>query len=176
MKEIGNKFAIIGTNPDKYIENYLIIFTNIGKQEEIDIDKSNNNLKHNNFIIKSFNSDTTLRQNIDCWVSLGLFVEKDNKLIKIYDEVSRIKLYEIIKSMLIVDSDIKKINEYRDTIIFKLMYMLNLDVIKKYNLKSNTKIITYSDIEKEIGSFENKLIKDKKFTEIIKIFWGEENE
>lgn len=176
MKKIGNKFSIVGTNPNKYIENYLNCFFNVPKLDEIKIIRSSNSLFHQYVELISFDSYTTLRQNIDCWVGLGFFARNGNKLIKIIDNMKEEYFYEHIKTTLLVETDIENINIYRDTILIKLMDMMNLETIKRFNLSTRTKTIIIDDIKKEIGKFEKLIFNDKTFRKILEIMWGENNE
>ncbi|MGL4343280.1 MAG: hypothetical protein ACRCRZ_01830 [Metamycoplasmataceae bacterium] len=176
MKKIGDKFSIIGTNPQKYINNYLTYFVNISKQEKIEIDKNNYSLIHRGITILSFNSDATFRQNIDCWVGLGLFNKKNNILIKMQDDMNEFDFYEYIKSMLFVHSDNDNINIYRDTILIKLTQIIAPEILKNITLRSNTRDVDQKIIEAEIGKFEKTIIKDEKLKKILLVIWGEKNE
>ncbi len=176
MKTIGNKFSKIGTNPSKYIENYKLYFLNIDKQEILKIDKENFSITHNGVQVIKFNSDATFRQNIDCWVGLGLFIKKDNRLVKIFENINESDFYQYLRGIILVQTNVEKINIYRDTIIIKLMNYINLETIEKYNLSCRTKVITKKDIEDETGQFEKELIKDKVLKKTIKIIWEKKYE
>ena len=171
MKKIGNKFSKIGTNPHKYVENYRLLFLNIGKQEILKIRREDFSITHNGVEVKSFGSDATFRQNIDCWVGLGLFIKKDDKLVKVFENMNESDFYEYIRGIILVQSNNEKINVYRDTIIIKLMNFLGLETIEKYNLSCRTKSIVKKDIDEETGKFEKELLNDKMLKSILKIIW-----
>jgi hypothetical protein len=171
MKIIGNKFSKIGTNPHKYIENYRLYFLNIGKLEFLKIEKENYSINHNGVEVISFNSDATFRQNIDCWVGLGLFIQKDNKLLKVFDNMPESNFYQYIRGIILVQSNSEKINIYRDTIIIKLMNYIGLETIKKYGLSCRSKAIEKRDIDEETGHFEKELIKNEVLAKLLKAIW-----
>ena len=171
MKIIGNKFSKIGTNPHKYVENYRLYFLNIGKQEILKINKENFSITHNGVEVKAFTSSATFRQNIDCWVGLGLFIKKDNTLIKVFDNMNESYFYEYVRGIIFVQSNDEKINIYRDTIIIKLMNFLGLETIEKYNLSCRSKSIIKKDIDDETGKFEKQLLNDSILKSIVIIIW-----
>jgi len=176
MKKISNKFSKIGTNPYKYIQNYRIYFGNIGKQETLKINKENLSINHRGAEVITFNSDTTFRQNLDCWVGLGLFIKHDNELTKSFDSMLENDFYEYIRGIIFVHTNIENINTYRNTIIIKLMNLLGLETIEKYNLSSRTKKITLKDIDDETGKFEKELIKNDILKKILIVMWENEYE
>ena len=176
MKKIGNHFQKVGTNPQKYLDNYQEKFLNIKKQDEFIIDKLNFSILHNEVELISFNSDTTFRQNIDCWLAFGLFIRENEKLIKIFDDMNEHQFYEYLKEIIFVNSNIESINIYRDTILIKLMNLMELEVIEKFKLKCRTKNITKEDVTSETGSFEKKIIKDEILKEFLLIIWEKSND
>lgn len=175
MKKIGNTFSIVGTNPHKYVDNFLLNFINIGKLEMLNIDKQNLIITHNGVEIIAFNSDTTMRQNIDCWVGLGLVIKSENHLIKIINNMNEFNFYEYIRGIVFVQTENNAINTYRDTILIKLMNLIQLETIDKFKLSARSKNISIQDIQKETGVFEKKLIEDKKIVDFLKIIWGDNN-
>ncbi|MBR3348336.1 MAG: hypothetical protein IKG36_02880, partial [Mycoplasmataceae bacterium] len=73
------RFSKIGTNPYKYLENYLIFINEIKKGEEIDVNFNKLEISHKLVKIHTFTSQTTLRQNIDAWQWMGFIIEKEKK-------------------------------------------------------------------------------------------------
>jgi hypothetical protein len=104
-------------------------------------------------------------------VGLGLFIKKDDKLVKVFENMNESDFYEYIRGIILVQSNNEKINVYRDTIIIKLMNFLGLETIEKYNLSCRTKCIVKKDIDEETGKFEKELLNDKMLKSILKIIW-----
>lgn len=100
---------------------------------------------------------------------MGLFVKiSDKSFLKIIKEnLSKHELLEYIKYFLLIDSDEKKINQHRKTIITKLLTLKNN--------KSMNNNYSYEEIIKECGQFEKKLIEDEIFMKILQIKWGNTN-
>ena len=176
MKKIGNHFQKVGTNPQKYLDNYQQAFLNINKQDVFTINKGSFSILHNEVELISFNSDATFRQNIDCWVSFGLFIRKKEILIKIFDDMNNHQFYEHLKGIIFVNSNIESINIYRDTILIKLMNLIGLEVIDKFELKCRTKNISKEDVISETGVFEKKIINDEILKKFLSIMWEKNNE
>jgi len=176
MKKIGNHFQKIGTNPQKYLDNYQEKFLNINMQDELIICKENFTISHNQVELISFSSDATFRQNIDCWVSFGLFIRKNEKLIKIFDDMNNHQFYEHLKGIIFVNSNIESINIYRNTILIKLINLMGLEVIEKFQLKCRTKNITKEDVTSETGIFEKKIINDECLRKFLSIILENNNE
>jgi hypothetical protein len=109
-------------------------------------------------------------------VSFGLFIRKNDKLIKSFDDMNNHQFYEHLKGIIFVNSNIESINIYRDTILIKLMNLIELEVIEKFKLKCRTKNITKEDVISETGVFEKKIIKDKILKEFLSIIWEKNNE
>lgn len=168
MNNLNNyKFSKIGTNPMKYFDNFYKYINNIPIGNQINI--KDFKIIHQDVEIMKFNSYATIIQNIDCWIWMGLFVKiSDKSFLKIIKEnLSKHELLEYIKYFLLIDSDEKKINQHRKTIITKLL------TIK--NNKSMNNNYSYEEIIKECGQFEKKLIEDEIFMKILQIKWGNTN-
>lgn len=176
MKKILNKFSIIGTNPSKYIDNF---FNYINPYEQLSkFDIILNKIEYYNNLVFEFNSSTTFRQNLECWDALGLIKKNKTSFTKIVpDFKSYDELLDYIKFSILIDTNNESTNIYRNTIIIKLLYLIDSSILdnKTFTTRLN-KTITFSDIEHEIGKFEQNIIKDKKYVEIIKILWGKNNE
>lgn len=176
MKEILNKFSIIGTNPSKYIENFYNYINSYEQLSEFElfVDK----IEFYNHVVMEFNSSTTFRQNLECWEALGLIKKYKNSFIKV---VSYFKTYdsliEFIKFTLLIESNSDSTNIYRNTILVKLLYLIDPSLLNNQSFTTRlNKIITFKDIEHEIGKFEKNIINDEKYVKIIKILWGNNNE
>ena len=176
MKKILNKFSIIGTNPSKYIDNFYDYINNYEQLSKFDI-ILNKIEYYNNFVVE-FNSSTTFRQNLECWDALGLIKKNKTSFTKIVpDFKSYDELLDFIKFSILIDTNNESTNIYRNTIIIKLLYLIDSSILDNKNFTTRlNKTITFRDIENEIGKFEKNIIKDKKYVEIIKILWGKNNE
>ena len=176
MKKILNKFSIIGTNPSKYIDNFYNYINNYEQLSKFDI-ILNKIEYYNNFVVE-FNSSTTFRQNLECWDALGLIKKNKTSFTKIVpDFKSYDELLDFIKFSILIDTNNESTNIYRNTIIIKLLYLIDSSILDNKNFTTRlNKTITFRDIENEIGKFEKNIIKDKKYVEIIKILWGKNNE
>ena len=176
MKKILNKFSIIGTNPSKYIDNFYNYINNYEQLSKFDI-ILNKIEYYNNFVVE-FNSSTTFRQNLECWDALGLIKKNKTSFTKIVpDFKSYDELLDFIKFSILIDTNNESTNIYRNTIIIKLLYLIDSSILDNKNFTTRlNKTITFRDIENEIGKFEKNIIKDKKEVEIIKILWGKNNE
>lgn len=167
MKNIfKNGFSKIGTNPSKYFNNYHIHLNIYPKGKILNI--INLSICDNQFEIFKANSETTLRQNIDAWIWMGFIIKIDNTIIKIIDELSQDKLLEHIKYTLFIESD-KLVNKHRNTILIKL-----LSLNDKENINFSLLDLTYDDVLKECGNFENLLSKDIEYIKLIKKIWGQQ--
>lgn len=170
MKLIDStRFSKIGTNYSKYIDNYLKYLNHydIGTSFEV----NNLSLREMNVEIFCCNSITTFKQNIECWVSLGFFILKDKKLIKIIPKMKLEEIYRFVRGILLVESNDKNINMRRNTCLIKILYLCNVNVLEK-SLKMRNRKLTIEDIQEEIGEFERILIEDHDFVKILKIMWG----
>lgn len=176
MKKILNKFSIIGTNPSKYIDNFYNYINNYEQLSKFDI-ILNKIEYYNNFVVE-FNSSTTFRQNLECWDALGLIKKNKTSFTKIVpDFKSYDELLNFIKFSILIDTNNESTNIYRNTIIIKLLYLIDSSILDNKNFTTRlNKTITFRDIENEIGKFEKNIIKDEKYVEIIKILWGKNNE
>lgn len=176
MKKILNKFSIIGTNPSKYIDNFYNYINNYEQLSKFDI-ILNKIEYYNNFVVE-FNSSTTFRQNLECWDALGLIKKNKTSFTKIVpDFKSYDELLDFIKFSILIDTNNDSTNIYRNTIIIKLLYLIDSSILDNKNFTTRlNKTITFRDIKNEIGKFEKNIIKDKKYVEIIKILWGKNNE
>lgn len=175
MREILSVFSKIGTNPDKYISNYFVNINDLMPGDEIFIDHKNSSLYCNKILVFDGKSTTTLRQNIDCWISLGLVVKKSNDiLIKIKQRTSKEKIYKFVKDILLVEDFDESINNYRNTIIVKLLVLNNINdkLLTKHHISMRSKELTYQDIIDEIGQFEKYISKDKDYINVLKTLWG----
>lgn len=171
MKIISStRFSKVGTNPNKYINNYLIYLNQFDLGSIFVINDFS--VKEMGIEIFSCNSRTTFRQNIQCWISLGFFICKDNKLIKIIPKINQEKLFKYIRGILLVESSDENINIYRNTCLIKILHLSNIDIFKNTSIKMREKKLEISDIEEETGEFEKILIEDKDFVNIVKIMWG----
>ena len=161
------KFSKIGTNPYKYLKNYLIFINEIKKGEEIDINFDKLEISHKLVKIHTFTSQTTLRQNIDAWQWMGFIIEKEkNKFIKIMDFLSWDEMIEHIKWNLLIPNKKTLINKHKKTIIIKL---LTLNDEQKNSYHNN---YSYEEIIKECGKFEKIISQDKNYINILKMKWG----
>ncbi len=70
------KFSKIGTNPMKYFNNFYLYFNRLPIGEIMKTDYENLKITHDNVEIFSLNSPATFRQNIDCWIWMGLIIKK----------------------------------------------------------------------------------------------------
>lgn len=176
MKKILNKFSIIGTNPSKYIDNFYNYINNYEQLSKFDI-ILNKIEYYNNFVVE-FNSSTTFRQNLECWDALGLIKKNKTSFTKIVpDFKSYDELLDFIKFSILIDTNNESTNIYRNTIIIKLLYLIDSSILDNKNFTTRlNKTITFRDIKNEIGKFEKNIIKDEKYVEIIKILWGKNNE
>lgn len=171
MKNIyETKFSKIGTNPNCYFENYKKYINRFLKGTKFI--KKDLNLYFENEIIFNANSSTTFRQNLDAWLWMGFLIKiNENEFIKIVDELNEDTLKQNIKwNLLKIDSS-DLINQHRNTIIIKLLYADN-----ENNINKNLVNVSFEEIKKECGKFEEIIIQDKQFVEIIKKIWGASNE
>ncbi len=165
MNNLNNyKFSKIGTNPMRYFENFYKYLNNIPIGDLLTI--KNLTINHLDVKIIQFNSPTTLRQNLDCWLWMGLLIKKnDNSFLKIIKEnMPKNELLEYVKYFLFIESNEKKINQHRKTIITKLLTLKNN--------KSMNENYTFYEIKKECGEFEKKLMQDEIFINILNAKWG----
>lgn len=176
MRKIGNKFNKVGTNPMRYIENFLLYFNLFPIGIKFEIDDENFSILQDGVPVFNSNSITTLRQNIDCWLGLGLMIRDSNNLIKIVDNQNTEQLIDYSKGILICDSNDNKLNSYRDTILIKIVYMIDHNKIDPDVIFMKNHEISITDIEHEIGRYEKILFQDNKFIEIVKTMWGVSDE
>lgn len=160
------KFSKIGTNPYKYFDNFYIYLNRLPIGEMLKIDLTSFQVIHEEIEILRFNSSTTLRQNIDAWIWMGLIIKKDkNTIIKIINnDVSKNEMLEYIKYYLLIDNNNQLVNKHKKTIITKLLTLKNQ--------KSANDKYTYEEIIKECGKFEQMILKDSSYIKILEIKWG----
>lgn len=164
------RFSKIGTNPYKYLKNYEFFINEIEKGEEINVNFNKLEISHKLVRIYTFNSQTTLRQNIDAWQWMGFLIEKEkNKFIKIMDFLSWDEMIEHIKWNLLIPNKKTLINKHKKTIIIKL---LTLNDEQKNSYHNNC---SYQEIIKECGKFEKIISQDKNYINILKMKWGKNN-
>lgn len=167
MREIGNKFWVVGTNPNKYFDNYMSHINILNMFDEISVD--NTNLVVNEKTL-DYRSRATLRQNLIAWEAMGFIYKIDtNKYIKIIPTYTEDQLITISFFSMFLPFNNEEIKKYRDTILIKLNYLINPneDLIKKYNLSKSKGLLTEIDIKQETGKFENKILENKKYKKII---------
>ena len=171
MKKIDNLFSIVGTNPQKYFENFLNYFNHFNICSSFSI-TNEFHILHNNEIVFKGLSEATSRQNIDMWEVFGFVVRKNkNEFIKIIQKSTPEKLFELAKTSLIQFSPNNSINKHRDTILIKLLQLVDESFVDENFVTSRTKRIDYKTIKKEIGAFEKQIYEDKLFMTIVDMIW-----
>lgn len=176
MYELGNKFWKVGTNPDKYFNNFIQYVSHLNIGSKIIISDDFTKIIIDELVTFDCNSPATTRQNLACWESFG-FVIKISKYeyVKIIDrDYSKDRLFELAKQTLFIESIDETINLYRRSIIIKCLYLItnNNNICDVYNItKRKGENTSYIDIKDECGKFEKKLIEDEKFIKIIRIFY-----
>lgn len=164
MSSINNyKFSKIGTNPQKYLDNFFYHLNNIPIGDELKI--KNYNVYHEDVSIFSANSDATFRQNVDTWLWMGFVVRKNkNTLVKIIEELNKEELMNYSSKMLLLDSKDKMIDQHRKTIIIKLL------TLNQKNSVHNG--YSYEEIIKECGRYEENILKNKEIMNMLIMKWG----
>lgn len=170
MDRIDNfRFSKIGTNPKKYFDNYFLFINNLPIGCELEIDNDKWIISDEGIEIFNCNSDATFRQNIDAWIWMGFVIKiNKSKIIKALDPMNENDLLEHSKYNLFLISKNSLTNIHRKTIIIKLLSL--------YHNQSFHKNHSYEEIKKECGKYEELLLKDKKFIELLDKKWGKGNE
>ncbi len=178
MIKTESRFQIVGTNPYHYIDNFINDLNSIpiGTIVIADLDKYVIRLESSDEILFSGNSEATLKQNIDTWMSLGYIIKiGDNRYLKIIEETTMAKLLDYSSIIIFQEHFDEKINMFRNTIRIKLMYLIDKEYVSN-NLElysaSRLKPITLEDIHKSTGTFEKEIIERFGIKELTKLLMG----
>lgn len=170
MRLINNSMFIkIGTNPNKYVKNFILYLNHYKVGKIFEKDSENNRILDNGIEILNLNSATTFYQNLQAWEALGFIIMNDSEIVKIIPESTESKIYNYIREIILTYHFKEEINIYRSTIVIKLLNKLKIEnFIDKYNLtnKKNETLTVY-EIEKETGKFENDLLSDRDYSKKI---------
>ncbi len=170
MKDIkATRFTKIGTNPNAYINNYLNCFNVYEQFDSFEI--IDYKIFYKGEVVFSANSDATFRQNIQCWISLGFFIKKNDILLKIIPSLSKNELLEHCKGILLVSSNDENINMYRNTILIKILRLSGVDISSDI-IRTRDDVLTNEAIDKETGEFEKNIYIDEVFVRMVKELWG----
>lgn len=169
MIKLVDKFWIVGTSTYKYFDNYISNINSFDLMSEIYIE-NDHYIKCEGEIL-NYKSEATTRQNLICWEALG-FIKKinKNKYVKIVKPLAIDEMVEYSKFMLLVPSSDEQVERYRHRILHILVANLNIDLIKNNKLYTNrsTKEIDIDFLKKETSKYEEILMQDKKFMELVK--------
>ena len=169
----------IGTSPISMIKKFIQV---LNKGMKVTKDFSIFKDRKENWIVDSlgnkiFNlkSNTTCRQHLDVWKSLGFIEEKNENNYSIITKFKDLnQLIEYSKLFINKESNNKEINRYRKTIIINILVNLNIlnkrDIENKNLKKTKGNLITIKEIKSVISNYEKILSKDHKFVnEILSI-------
>ncbi len=177
---ISNKFQIVGTNPQCYVDNYIFSINElpIGSILLIDNERFEVKIEYSDEVVFFAKSYATFMQNIDTWIGLGILIRKDDQLIKILPRIDRDFLLDFVSLNIFQKHYSEKVNIFRNTIRIKLLYMLDKKyLMDNFELYSSTKKrIMGEDIEKSIGKFEHDIYSRFGVKELTKLIKGEEND
>lgn len=179
MKKITNKFIKVGTNPYIHIKKYLTNIDSYDVKQEFFMDLNNSSLRvddQDGEVVFSKEGKSTFEQYCRCWVSLGFMFRDGNVLTKLIEPQSGMdELIELAKCNILKNDVNSKISAYKNTILIKLFFLENKNLIENKNFfTNNDELVTIDKIKKEIGDFEREIHKDKTYMEMLKALEWEE--
>lgn len=144
MKKINNKFILVGTNPYIHIKEFYDWLNKFKFDHKFYISSKNiNGLQDNSslgeFVFKK-SGKSAFEQYYRAWINFGFVKKNNNLLIKICDEDLDVEnLIEIAKINLFLNSKDEKIENYKNTILVKLLYCIDVDKVisKKFYTNKN---------------------------------------
>lgn len=172
-RKLGSIYRNVGTNPQSYVDRFISFNFQIGQIIQIDCEKILDDDFH---LIYKFGSISTARQCIECWEALCFIkIVSTNRYCVVFNSLDRDLIFKS-KYNLIFDCNNKGINQYRDSIIFKILTKNNIDVINKFNLTKkqykNQKELSNLSISKHFGKYESSVVSDEVFLNLVMNIWG----
>lgn len=169
------KYWKIGTSPLSMIKKFIKLFEKGMKVAETfrTLKDGNKNwiIDLSNNKILNLKSETTIRQHLVVWESLGFIHKKKQNYYSIITKFKKIpELIEYSKLFIKRISNNKKIFIYRNTIIINILVYLNIlnnQDIENKNIKKTKGNLTIKEIKSIISNYEKELSKDNNFIKEI---------
>jgi hypothetical protein len=117
-RKLGNVYKNVGTNPYAYVQKFRTLNNKIGsfftRDGNVLLDFNSRD------ILCEFQSTTTFNQCISCWETLGFVKKIGVKYLILFDTNDNDLIFRS-KFNILLDSNNQLINQYRDSIILKIL-------------------------------------------------------
>ena len=166
-----NKYWIIGTSIDKYIDDFIKLVSVVSTGDEFTVDFSDEgepSIEFDGQKLLAYRSEIVLRQMIDSWMGLGLIRSSMSGYRVLFDQPDVDKITRFSKIFLFDVSENERVNNFRFSRQIDIL-VIN-DIINDFDLPNNNISqsrgkLTISKIRKSISNYEKNIAIDSELIE-----------